>query len=292
MPKCLKFYPNSSDRLGKIIEKSKLFKANKRQHVQSVFTSSGMNEEKEKRGRFLGELSELCEAPCDLDSQSPLAQINGDGFIVLGIPLVGFLASVILVLFIFALFAPSAGVVVEDGFSPQELRIVLVGAASILSLLGTLSWLISRRRIREANYRLGDAFDELSEIYSFLDDHLTQTDRRYPPMVLCSATTTKIMHYFMLVQIREALAPLVREIPSLLEHNSAAATIEALEILTSSLQVSSGAGITTATTIEIPLYNLTRVIDRLTIHLQTLLQQIDAQRTRWSAEYQQRNEPE
>jgi hypothetical protein len=251
-----------------------------------------MNEEKEKRGRFLGELSELCEAPCDLSSQSPLAQIHGNEAIVLGIPLVGFLASLVLVLSLFALFAPSAGVVVRDGFSSEEIRIVLIGALSILSLLGTLSWLISRRRLREANYYLGDAFDELSEIYSFLDDHLTDTDRRYPPMVLCSATTTKIMHYFMLVQIREALAPLVREIPSLLEQNSAAATIQALELLSSSLEVSSGAGITTATTIEIPLYNLTKTIDWLTLHLQILLQQIDAQRTRWSAEYQQRNEPD
>lgn len=238
---------------------------------------------KEKRERFLGELCNLCEAPLDPKSESLLVQLHFDYPDNLGIPVGGFLASLLVGLLAFFFLLPTINVIITDGLSHHELFVVFVGIVVILAVISGLASILSRRRTMEANNYLQGVSEELSSMYNYLDDYLIDIEQKYPPIILSSVTTTKIMHYFVLVQLREALGPLNREIRLLLNHKSLSATRHALDLLRSSLQISPAAGQAYAKSIEVPLYNLPRVVDELTLHLRDLLKQLETRMERIQA---------
>lgn len=242
-----------------------------------------MRDSKEKRERFLGDLADLCEAAPDPDSDSLLVQLHLQGSRALGIPIGGCLASLFAGLIALFLTLPSIGVNTTDGLSRIELIRLSIGLGMVLVAIGILAALLSRRRTLDTNQHLRGVVEELNLIYTFLDDYLIDLEQKYPPIILASVTTTKIMHYFMLVQLREGLGPLTRELRHLLHQRSFSATQLALDLLHGSVPLSPSAGQAAAHLIEVPLYNLPRVLDALTIHLQDLLQQLEASNPRRSS---------
>lgn len=235
-----------------------------------------MRASREKRERFLGDLTDLCEEPPDPDSESLLVQLHFECADSLGVPVGGFLASLCAGFVAFFLMLPSVGIITADGLSPTELKRLVVGLVIIVGTISALAAILSRRRTLQTNHYLRGVLEELLLIHTFLDNYLVDLEQKYPPIVLSSVTTTKIMHYFMLVQLREALAPLTRELRVLLNQRSFSATRHALDLLHGALPLSPSASEAAAYAIEVPIYNIPRVLDGLTIHLQDLLKQLEA----------------
>lgn len=235
-----------------------------------------MRDSKEKRERFLGDLADLCEELPDPESESLLVQLHFECADSLGIPVGGFLASLFAGFVALFFMLPTLGVITGDGLSPVEAKRLSIGLVGVVGTIGALATIIGRRRTLQTNHYLRGVLEELLLLHTFLDNYLVDLEQKYPPIILASVTTTKIMHYFMLVQLREALTPLTREIRVLLNQRSYSATRHALELLHGALSLSPSASQAADHSLEVPIYNIPKVLDALTIHLQDLLQQLEA----------------
>lgn len=233
----------------------------------------------EKRSRFLGDFSTVSETPLDPSNESLLTQLHFSQFETAGISAIGFILITFIGISLITFLVPSLGVTIQDGISEQELPYLLSVSAIILGIESVVAILLQRTRTHEATDYLIEVYEELSSYQVALQDYLLELEKKFPPLMLSSVTTTKIMHYFMLVQLRENLGPLLAEVDTLLSYQSTAGNRAASELLKGSLQLSPSAGPTRTGMIEVPLYNLQRVRDYLTTHLQELLVGIEYQRS-------------
>lgn len=238
-----------------------------------------MQNSTEKRSRFLGDFSTVSETPLDPSNGSLVTQIHFSECEVSGVSAIGFILIAIIGIFLITFLLPSLGLTMQDGISVQELPHLLGVSAIILGIESVVSIIIHRARTHEVTEYLTEVYEELSSYQAALEDYLTELEQQFPPILLSSVTTTKIMHYFMLVQLRENLGPLLSEVDTLLSYQSAAGNRVATELLKGSLQLSPSAGPTRTGMIVVPLYNLQRVRDYLTTQLQELLVGIEYQRS-------------
>jgi hypothetical protein len=236
----------------------------------------------EKRARFLGEFSTFCEASIDPNNDSLLTQVHFSRFDSIGVSPTGLALNLVGGLLLVGLLLPAIGVKLDDGVSISEISIIIASATLVIVAGTTISWAINRRRISEVISYLQEVLEELTHYHTALDDYLVELENKFPPLILSSVTTTKIMHYFMLVQLRENLGPLIEEVRVLLSQRSTASTWAALELLQGTLQLSPAAGPTLIGMIEVPIYNLPKVLDHLAEHLQELLVQIENGRSELS----------
>ena len=236
----------------------------------------------EKRSSFLGEFSTICEAVIDPSNDSLLTQVHFSKFDSIGVSPTGLVLNIIGGFFLVSLLLPPIGVRLNDGVSFSEISIILASATLVIASGTAISWAINRRRISEVISYLSEVLDELTHYHTALDDYLLELEQKFPPLIISSVTTTKIMHYFMLVQLRENLGPLIEEVRVLLSQGSSASTWAALELLQGTLQLSPAAGPTLIGMIEVPLYNLPPVLDHLAVHLHELLLQIENGRSELS----------
>ena len=228
----------------------------------------------EKRVRFLGDFSTICEAPLDPSNDSLLTQVHFSRFDSIGISATGLILNLTGGLFLLSILLPDIGVELQDGISNSEISIILASATFVIAIGTAISRMINRKRIGEVNAYLLEVLEELNHYHNSLDDYLLELEEKFPPLIISSATTTKIMHYFMLVQLRENLSPLIEEVQVLLSQRSTASTWAALALLQGTLQLSPAAGPTLTGMIKVPLYNLPKVLEHLALHLQELLLQI------------------
>jgi hypothetical protein len=228
----------------------------------------------EKRVRFLGDFSTICEEPIDPNNDALLTQVHFSRFDSIGVTPTGLVLNLTGGLLLLGLLLPAIGIKLDDGVSAPEISIIVASAVLVLAAGTAISWVINRRRISEVRTYLFEVLEELNHYHDALDDYLIELDQKFPPLIISSVTTTKIMHYFMLVQLRENLGPLREEVRVLLSQRSAASTEAALELLRGTLHLSPAAGPTLIGMIAVPLYNLPKVLDHLGLHLNELLLQI------------------
>jgi hypothetical protein len=228
----------------------------------------------EKRVRFLGDFSAICEEPIDPNNDALLTQVHFSRFDSLGVSPTGLMLNLTGAIFLVGILLPAIGIKLDDGVSASEISIILATATLVIAAGTAISWGINRRRIAEVSDYLSEVLEELSHYNNALDDYLLELEQKFPPLIISSVTTTKIMHYFMLVQLRETLGPLIEEVRVLLSQRSIASTWAALELLQGTLQLSPAAGPTLTGMVEVPLYNLPKVLEHLALHLHELLIQI------------------
>lgn len=227
----------------------------------------------------MGDFSTICQAAIDPSNDALLTQVHFSQFECIGISQTGLFLNLIGGLFCVGLLLPAIGVKLDDGLSITELSIILASATLVIGAGTAFSWAINRRRIGEVRAYLLEVLEELSQYHNELADFLLELEQKFPPLIVSSATTTKIMHYFMLVQLRENLGPLVEEVRVLLSRRSTPSTWAALELLRGSLQLSPAAGSTLTGMLELPLYNLPQILDHLAVNLREMLLQIGSGRS-------------